>query len=158
MSGPSRPRDIDGPGCSAADLVSVDGQFRSAQRLEVDVHVAMPALADRYFEWLQRVFRGLVMVEGRTPDEEVVMRVLGVPAVRLRRTECDGDRMRYAVEGGALARRGGEFVFERVGARDAIAILQGFRPRLPPWLYRHTHGRVHTSVMRRFRRYLEVTA
>lgn len=134
----------------AVGIEHIDGGFRSVQRLGVLDGTEMPALAEQYFQWLQRAFRGLVKVRGSTRGETVVMHLLGVPAIRLRRHSCVAEQVVYRVEGGALARSGGEFLFTRAEDAHVVAVLQGFQPRLPGWLYRRTHGPFHASVMRRF--------
>ncbi len=143
-------------GLHTVDIEHVDGAFRSVQRLTSAGVADMPALVDRYFGWLQEFFFGVVRVLGRSRDERVVMRVLGVPAIRLRQLSRTPQRVVYAVEGGVLAKPGGEFVFASGPDDDAVAVLRGFRPRLPPWLYERTHGPVHASVMRKFCRSLGV--
>ena len=141
-----------------AGLERVNGGGRSVQTLPAAGGVEMPEFMDAYFRWLQRAFRGAVTVSGGACDEVVVMYLLGVPAVRLRRRSSDAARIVYEVQGGALARHGGIFEFTRVEEDLAMAVLSGFQPRLPWWVYRRTHGRLHASVMRSFGRSLEVAS
>ncbi len=135
------------------DLVRRDTGYVSVQRLDARAETSMSELADQYFDWLGRAFRGLVRVRGRAADDAVVMRLAGVPAIRLRRVGVDEDALRFEVVGGALARSGGSFSFVRHRG-GAQVILEGFLPRLPAWLYARTHGPVHVQTMNRFAAHL----
>jgi hypothetical protein len=108
-------------------------------------------LADLYFSWLARAWGPLVRVDDARPAR-LAIRLLGARAIDLQAADGDADA-RFRVQGGLLARPGGEFCFE-VDGDDARISLTGFRPRLPLWLYRWSHGPAHTWTMARFGRFL----
>lgn len=103
-----------------------------------------------YFGWLDRAWWPLVRVRV-LPDGGVRAALLGLILLRLARPAAD--RPDYEVVGGLLARPGGTFCFSASGG-EVVAALRGFRPRLPMWLYRLTHGPVHVLTMARFGRHL----
>jgi hypothetical protein len=105
------------------------------------------SLAGLYWAWLDRAWGPLVRVNAGV--DEVNIRLLGLSAIVLRARGA-GD---YAVQGGLLARPGGRFQFRSTEAH-AEAALEEFRPTLPTWLYRSTHGVAHEWTMRRFGRHL----
>lgn len=105
-------------------------------------------VARLYWAWLDRAWGPLVSVQ--VAPGAVRIRLLGVTAIALTTTAVD----EYAVVGGLLARAGGSLRF--TSAPDhAEAALLGFRPALPIWLYRLSHGPMHDWTMRRFGHYLE---
>ena len=85
----------------------------------------------------------------RTSGERVEIRLLGIAVVILEA----GAPGSYQVIGGALARPGGLFRFS-AGQQGGVASLTGFRPRLPLWIYRLSHGPMHRWTMARFGRHL----
>ena len=95
-------------------------------------------LASLYWTWLDGAWGPLVRV--RTIGERVVILQAGAPGS-------------YQVIGGALARPGGQFRFS-AGQQGSVASLTGFRPRLPLWIYRLSHGPMHRWTMARFGRHL----
>lgn len=138
------------------DLDFVGPGFLSVQALNSLPAETMGMTMDRYFAWLRKAFRGTVQVRGDANSDDVTMSLAGVPAIRLRRREGgNDDRVSYDVVGGALAKKGGVFEFVRGPDGKSHAILEGFRPRLPGWLYTRTHGAVHVGVMNRFAADLE---
>lgn len=147
--------DLPLPDPRVVDLEWIGSGFTSIQRLGTTDDATMPDTADRYFRWLPRAFRGLVQVRGDARTAEVVLSLAGVPAIRLRTRARAPDGITFDVVGGALARPGGTFSFVRRRGGGASAVLEGFRPRLPGWLYTRTHGPVHVSVMKHFAAHLE---
>lgn len=105
------------------------------------------ALARLYWAWLDGAWGPFVAVSVR-PDA-VFIRLMGLTAIHLGATS-PGD---YEVRGGLLARPGGRLRFHATAAL-AVAALLDFRPTLPVWLYRRTHGPIHEHTMRRFGRHL----
>ena len=100
-------------------------------------------LAELYWVWLDKAWGPLVQV--RSDQDSVDIHVLTMSVIRLERQGSSG----FAVAGGVLARPGGRFHFHTM-ADILIASLEGFRPRLPLWLYRLSHGPMHEWTMRRF--------
>jgi len=137
------------------DLERRDDGFRSVQQLSANPHEEMTVTMQRYFDWLQSTFRGVVAVTRDSAADSIVLFFAGAPAIRLQHRRSSVGRVEYAVMGGLLARRNGEFSFVRKQDGTTLAILDGFRPRLPEWLYARTQGRIHALIMRRFSRALE---
>lgn len=105
------------------------------------------AVAREYWAWLDGAWGPLVGVQ--VASEGVCIRLCGLEAISLASTGT-GD---YAVLGGLLARPGGTFCFSST-PEHAVAALLDFRPALPHWLYRMSHGLAHEWTMRRFGRHL----
>lgn len=146
------PRDASVPRAASVTPVSLEQTaegFRSVQALRADG--TMPQVVERYFSWLPRIFVGFVTVVERDEVRDVVLNLMGAPAIRLRQRIRTDDRVVYDVVGGWLAHPGGSFEFVRGRPGRALAILDGFRPRLPNWIYRRTHGAVHAAVMQLFK-------
>jgi hypothetical protein len=137
------------------DIERTGDSFRSVQRLHAEHTEGMHTTMGRYFDWLTTVFKGAVGVSGGTDSEAVVLTLFGVPAIRLKHLSTTDTEISYTVEGGALALKGGRFAFIRQADAGALAVLEGFRPRLPGWLYMRTHGLAHARIMQRFSRFLE---
>jgi hypothetical protein len=104
-------------------------------------------VARLYWAWLNGAWGPLVRV--RAGADRVSILLLGVAAVILE-VQHPG---RYAVAGGALARPGGIFRFG-AGPDGASASLTGFQPRLPLWIYKLSHGPIHSWTMARFGHHL----
>lgn len=105
-------------------------------------------VARLYWIWLDRAWGPLVSVQ--VAPGGVHIRLLGVTAIALTTTAVG----EYAVVGGLLAQAGGSLRFTST-PDQAVAALLGFRPALPIWLYRISHGPMHDWTMRRFGHYLE---
>jgi hypothetical protein len=111
-----------GPGPSA----------RSVHVLGTQIDLDAGQIAQQYFAWLTTQLLGLIGV---------------------RHHDTEPQRHRYGVIGGWLvAAPAGTFEFLCTSEQTAYAVLDGFRPRLPWWLYRMTHAFVHDWVMCRFSR------
>lgn len=158
-------------GWSSKERLSASGAVEFEQRVtatrplvELSESGAL-SLADRYWDEVEAVTRGLVRVRRRESGPE--LRVLGrwillrfaAPNIVI---DEAGVLSRFPIEGGWLARApGGSITFAQssapvVGLR---ATIDGFFPRLRGALYRHVQQRIHTSVSRRyFRRLLEEEA
>lgn len=104
-------------------------------------------VARQYWTWLDGAWGALVDVEVTAAG--VHIQLLGLRAIELSTTGA-GD---YAVRGGLLAKPGGRFRFSCT-PEDAVAALLAFRPALPLWVYRLSHGLAHEWTMRRFGRHL----
>lgn len=128
---------------------------QSIQRVPVPAGTAKD-VADYYFRWVETAVPG---VYARTNHREVQLGFAGVgsAAIVLHRGEESSERVAYDVVGGFLVapKAGGEIAFERVGDEVEIA-LREFTPRLPPWLFRMTHGPVHDLVMEAFCRHMRI--
>jgi hypothetical protein len=105
------------------------------------------AVAREYWSWLDGAWGPFVRVQ--VAAEGVCIFLFGLKAISL----ASADPGDYAVRGGLLARPGGTFRFFCT-PEHAVAALLDFRPTLPHWLYRLSHGRAHEWTMRRFGRHL----
>lgn len=124
-----------------------DFMIDSEQRY-LSAHLRSPGeVSELYWRWLTRAWGPLVSVS-REPST-VHIRVLGLDAIRLE----GGGAGSFDVAGGALAQAGGRFGF-RSERGVVVASLEGFRPRLPLWIYRLSHGPLHEWTMRRFGQHL----
>lgn len=117
----------------------------SVQRYLMDEPDAI-GVAEAYFRWLDGAWGPLVRVRGEV-DAGIEIRLVGVVVLRLERRAGPG--VVFEVAGGALARAGGTFSFSEAPGAVEVA-LAGFRPRLPMWVYRVSHGPVHAVTMGRF--------
>lgn len=129
------------------DTPPMTGSVTSIQRMPSRVPPSGSELAGIYWTWLNTAWGPLVNV--RLDEEQVTILALGLPAIVLRTTGPGS----YALEGGFLAQPGGVFAFRSFEAEVETA-LEEFRPALPLWLYRPTHGLAHLWTMQRFRRHL----
>lgn len=127
----------------------------SIQRYPMAWDCSPAALADAYFRWLDHAWGRLVRVD--ISSTEVTIKLFALAAIRLVPDEPTASHASFRVLGGALARPGGVFVF-RAPPGQVVFELLGFRPVLPLWLYRCTHGPVHVWTMIRFARSLTTTA
>ena len=131
-----------GPGPSA----------RSVHVLGTQLDLDAGQIAQQYFAWLTTQLLGLIGVRHHDSDR-IDLLLLGLPAVKLTQLDTEPQRHRYGVIGGWLvAAPAGTFEFLCTSEQTAYAVLDGFRPRLPWWLYRMTHAFVHDWVMCRFSR------
>ncbi len=121
--------------------------IESVHRYPVSPGRTAESVARSYWSWLDGAWGPLVHVN--VADNTVVISLLGAQAITLQATSPAD----YAVRGGLLARPGGHFRFSCT-PEHAVAALLDFRPALPLWLYRLSHGPAHTWTMRRFGRHL----
>lgn len=145
---------------------AADGAIASDER----VHAARPVversdrgareLGERYWLEVMRASRGVVRC--RVGTDGVELRLLGGPCL-LRfgpaETAHDSDRVccRFAIRGGALARRpGGTLSLSQTGADEPElrAAVCGFAPRLRGPLYEQVQRRLHLAISRRYFRKL----
>ena len=122
----------------------------SVHRYPVVPYSSGEHVAQEYWRWLDRAWGPLVSVH--VTELGVRIRLLGIDAVVLAMTGMG----LYEICGGLLARAGGQFRFSCT-ADHAEAALLDFRPALPTWLYRLSHGPVHEWTMRRFGRHFTRT-
>jgi hypothetical protein len=145
---------------------SADGAIESDER----VHAAGPVvdrsergarrLGELYWPEVTRASRGVV--RHRITPDGVELRLLGALCL-LRfgqaQTAYDADSVgcKFAIQGGALARRaGGTVSFFQVGANEPElrAAVCGFVPTLRGPLYEHVQRRLHLAISRRYFRRL----
>ncbi len=117
----------------------------SQQRLPLVFDDASQAASD-YFEWLRRWSLGLVRVTTEGADRFVI-RLLGVPLIRLQRQASVVDIVSFAIIGGLVAHPLGRLVFD---VRSGVVALHEYRSRYPNWLYRHTQAPLHAWIMERY--------
>jgi hypothetical protein len=144
----------------------VDGSIDSDERVRAARPVVERSdrgarrLGDRYWLEVTRASRGVVRNRGTA--EGVELRLLGGPCLlRFGRAETahDADLVfcRYAIRGGALARRpGGVLSLSQAGGDEPElrAAICGFAPRLRGALYEQVQRRVHLAISRRYFRQL----
>ncbi len=141
--------------------VRMPSTARSVQRLPVPRGFEAPDVAAEYVAWLPRLLRYVLRAE--RVGNEARFHLLGLPAPALvletRSDRSEPTRAVLDVSGGWLARNpeGARPRLEfrlTAGARNVIAAVHDFHPRLPWWIYRFSQAWVHLWVMRRFGRHL----
>jgi hypothetical protein len=114
-------------------------------------------LGERYWLEVTRSSRGLV--RSRETSEGVELRLLGRSPCLLKFGPADialdtnGVCCRYAIRGGALARRaGGALTLSQTGRDEPElrAAVSGFAPRLRGPLYEQVQRRLHLAISRRY--------
>lgn len=140
---------------------------RSVQRIPLPAGRTARWAAERYLQFLPRVFRFLL--HGERDLKGNVRLMLTFPRVSLldHHLAADrsgkSDRQVFYITGGILARRvvrrsrRPRLEFREVLEGTALlAAIHDYRPRLPWPLYHAVQARVHVAVMRLFARYLRV--
>jgi len=124
----------------------------STQRYAITSSECADEVASEYFNWLSTAWGPLVQV--RISAQAIIIQLLRQPAIRMKAIATHQSIVGFEIVGGFLARPGGRMTFSRSG--DAVQVnLEEFKPRLPLWIYRFTHGPVHEWTMARFGRHLQ---
>ena len=131
-----------------------DGHVDSVQWVDVPARPApdLEAVERAYFRWVPRLTADLIQPRWDSgpsgPQQIGPWPLPGVGLIRLGspRVSDGGRRRERPIEGGVLARPGGELVFEwfptEAGGRLCVAVV-ALRPRLPRSLYVRIQRRMH---------------
>lgn len=141
---------------------------RSVQRLEMPQGKDARWAAERYTEWLPRLFKTFIRAE--IDEDRNVRLMLRFPRVCLlehaflRDRSSDADRQVFYITGGLLAKqdrrstRRARLEFRVVSGRWLLVAVHDYRPTLPWRLYNLTQAVVHPWVVRGFGEYLRAAA
>ena len=159
------PRELEGwrslAGRTADGAIESDERVQAARPVVEVSEAGARRLGDRYWREVTRASRGVV----RSSEERdgVELRLLGRGPSLLKfaaaETVADEDQVscRYAIRGGALARRaGGALTLSQTGRHEPElrAAVTGFAPRLRGALYEQVQRRLHLAISRRYFRRL----
>jgi hypothetical protein len=148
-----------------ADRRTYRYHVRSVQRIPLPPGRTARWAAERYMQFLPRVFR--ILLRAETDRKGNVSLWLTFPRVSLldHHLAADrsgtSDRQVFYITGGMLARRvvrqtrRPRLEFREVlGGTALLAAIHDYRPRLPWQLYHTVQAQVHLAVMRWFARYI----
>jgi hypothetical protein len=148
-------RSLQGRGADGA--IDSDERVQAARAVVEQSERGARRLGERYWLEVTRASRGVV--RGRETAQGVELRLLGRGPCLLTfgpaETTFDTNRVcsRYAIRGGALARRaGGALTLSQAGRDEPElrAAVSGFAPRLRGALYEQVQRRLHLAISRRY--------
>lgn len=138
---------------------------RSVQRFLLPSGRDATWVGQEYPRWMQRTFWGVIRVERDETSVRLGIKGIRPPMLVLEEEDVDLDQSRYVlrVTGGLLAKAqptGAPRLEFRAtpDAREIIAALQDFEPRLPWWIYSWTQAPIHAAIMSAYRRFLSKAA
>lgn len=118
----------------------------SVQRGPIRVRRDASSFVDDYFAWLGRTVPALRVLDD---GSRVTLRLLGLPLIVMQRRPATQTTQVLDVVGGLVAQAHGTFVFT-VDDGELVTAMEGYRSKLPTWLYMRTQYVVHEIVMRAF--------
>jgi uncharacterized protein YbjT (DUF2867 family) len=134
---------------------------RSVQRFVLTPEKSAAWVGQEYSRWIQRTFWNLIRVERDGPIVRLGIRGIRPPMLVLEEEDVGSDASRYVllVTGGLLAKSqpsGSPRLEFRAtpDAREVIAALQDFEPRLPWWIYSWSQAPIHAAIMSAYKRFL----
>lgn len=118
----------------------------SVQRGPIRAREAAAFFVDDYFVWLDQTVPGLRVIDDGT---RVTLRLFWLPLVIMERRVATATTQVLDVVGGLVAHPQGTFTFT-VDDEELVTAMEGYRSKLPMWLYRRTQFIVHEIVMQAF--------